>query len=93
MKTDPVWQEYLRKGPASKKVAYKVITSFGINHQMINCLSQLEQIELQLVNKFFYNSAVSRVQYLINVKGWLLFSYPYGKTFSNTAFIYYTGSQ
>ena len=50
------------KGPGSyKKLAWKAYTSYGVFIQMLPFLSQLEQIELQRSNQFFYNIAIGRV--------------------------------
>lgn len=46
---------------ASKEQAYKLYTSYGIIRMMIFHLKPIEQLELQLANKFFYDIAVSRV--------------------------------
>ena len=45
----------------------RVYTSLGINVAMLPFLSALEQIHLQLANKFVYAILVSRVQYQVPV--------------------------
>ena len=52
---------------ASKKQAWKVYTSLGINVAMLPFMTALEQIRLQLANKFCYTILVSRVQYQVPV--------------------------
>ena len=46
---------------ASRKKAYKVYTSLGINVATLPFLTELEQIRIQLSNKFCYTILVSRV--------------------------------
>ena len=50
---------------ASKKRAWKLYTSFGIVRVMVAHLEPLEQIRLQLANKFCYEIAVSRAQTIV----------------------------
>lgn len=45
----------------SKEKSFKLWTSYGIWMILLPNMNWLEQIELQLANKFFYNTAVSRV--------------------------------
>lgn len=58
---------------ATKRKAWQVYTSLGVNCQMIAFLSPLEQIYLQRANRFFYLRAVSRVQYRVQVSGHFFF--------------------
>ena len=45
---------------ASKEQCAKIWTTFGINVSLMPMLSERERIKLQLLNKFSYNSMVSR---------------------------------
>ena len=59
-----------------KERAWLVCTSLGINCQMIAFLDLTEQLELQTINKFFYESAVGRVQSFIRVDEPYYFMFP-----------------
>ena len=45
----------------SKQQCFKLWTSYGVWMVLLDWMSWLEKIELQLMNKFFYEKAISRV--------------------------------
>ena len=73
---------------ASKSKAEKMITTLGINIPMISFLEPLEQVELQLGNKFCYNIAVSRVQYKVQQSELFFFVSPTGDELRRSVLVY-----
>ena len=47
---------------ADKRKCWKVYTSFGIGNQMIPFLEDIERIQIQIANQFFYQHAIGRIE-------------------------------